>query len=65
MRVVASHAHMRHVTAARAREDALEAARSVAECNETPEIETLRLRPEKATGVPMAELAEHAASWPV
>lgn len=64
MRVVATHVHMRHVTAAQAREEVLQAAMRVADGSETPEILTLRLRLEKATGVPIAELAKHAASWP-
>jgi hypothetical protein len=40
-----------------ARETVLDAAKRVGEGSVTPEIETLRLRLEKATGVPLAELA--------
>jgi hypothetical protein len=43
----------------------LEVAKRVAEGSITPEIEVLRLRLEKATSVPIAELAKHAAAWPV
>ena len=61
---MASHMLMRYVTAAQAHEEVLEAARRIAEGSQTPEIQTLRLPLEKATGVPIVELAKHAASWP-
>ena len=59
---VASHVHIQRVSAAGAREEVLQAAKRVAEGSETPEIGPLRLRLEKAIGVPITELAEDAAS---
>ncbi len=47
------------------RDTVLEAAKRVAEGSTTPEIEVLRLRLEKATGVPIDALAKHAAALPV
>ena len=65
MRVVASHVHMRYVTAAIARDTVLDAATRIAEGSITPEIEVLRRRLEKGTGVPIADLAKLARTWPV
>ena len=65
MRVVASHLHMRHVSAEHGPRAVLEAAQRAAAGGVTPEIERLMLRLEKATVVSIAEFARHAAAWPV
>jgi hypothetical protein len=54
---------MRRVPVSGARDAVLEAARRVAEGGVTPEIESLRLRLERATGVEIAELAGYAEDW--
>jgi hypothetical protein len=64
MRVVASTSHMRLVSVEVARDSVLEAAKRVADGSVTPEVETLRLRLEKATGVSISELATFAEKWP-
>ena len=55
---------MRRVSVDVARDTVVEAAKRVAEGSVTPEVETLRLRLEKATGVSVAELASYADQWP-
>jgi hypothetical protein len=62
MRVVASHLHMRRVSVDIARDTVQEAAQRVAAGSITPEIESLRARLEKATGCPIAELAQHSTA---
>jgi hypothetical protein len=64
MRIVASTLHMRLVSVDVARDTVLEAAKRVADGSVTPEVETLRLRLEKATGVGISELATFAEEWP-
>jgi|GEM_PF-6520428 len=65
MRVVASHLHVRRATVDTARDTVLDAARRIAAGDTSPELDVLRLRLEKATGVTIAELEKHAAAWPV
>ena len=65
MRVFASHLPVRRATVDTASDTVLEAAKRVAAGRITPEIETMRLQLETATGVPLDELAKHVQAWPV
>ena len=64
IRVVASYLHVRRPTVDTARDTVLGAAKPIAAGDTSPELDVLRLRLEKATGVPIDELARHAAAWP-
>jgi hypothetical protein len=64
MRVIRSHLHMRHVSGAAARDEIVAAAMRVEMGSVTPEIVSLALRLEKATGVTLPELAKCAETWP-
>lgn len=63
MCVVASNVRMRYRPRRSRAATVLEAARRIAE-GVTPEMDMLRLRLGKVTGVPIAELARHARNWP-
>lgn len=64
MRVIAAHAHMRHVTVAQAKRDVLEAALAVGTGTAGPDTERLVAKLEKVTGATIAELAVFAEDWP-
>ncbi len=63
MRVVASHAHVRHVSLAAARDEVQQAASRIESGTAGPETERRVARLEKVTGCAIAELAKHAQPW--